>query len=326
MKIWSKPNLIISKCLSGNPCRYNGEGSPYKYLERLNPYVNLYEICPEEEIGLTTPRNPIKLFQYKENPIELLDSKTFKNYTKLMVEFSNDICYDIKNFSPHGFILKKRSPTCGTNDVKIYSTLKKGSHCKKGKGMFASILMENFKYIPIEDDGRLNNFKIREEFLTKIFILAEFDKVFKHNSFESLKIYNEINSLLFMSYNLNLKYKLDYILKNTTKYNLYNTFNEYKYTLLNLISKTLNHNSLVNTYVYVFNIFKGLLSIKEVEFFLNIIEKFKNGNLPKCVIINLIKNYAVRFSNHWILSQSILLPFPEELIDLSDSGKGIVIK
>lgn len=323
MKNFNKPTIIASKCLDNCPCRYNGESINSKFLNKLKEYTNIITICPEESIGLGTPRNAIRLI--KENDtIEVFDSKTFKNYTKLMTEFSSDFAIKAKDISPDGFLLKSRSPSCGVTDVKIYTSKIKGAQTIKGKGLFASTLKDTFPTYPLEDDGRLNNFSIREHFLTRIFTLAAFKDVENDNSIKSLNKFHQCNKLLFMAYNRQGQKILGNIVANHTNDDIKLVISSYKIVLHRVLSRQPRYKSIINMLNHCLGYFCEELSSDEKEFFFSLINDYRVGKSPYSVPLNVLKSYAIRFNNTYLLSQSIFEPYPSSLIDITDSGKGTV--
>ena len=163
-----KPKLIISKCLNSEKCRYNGQCYDDKVISLLREYIDIETVCPESEIGLPTPRNPIRI-ETHDNKYKLTELNSGLDYTSQMTEFAEEFLNNIDDID--GFILKSKSPSCGINDVKIYSKDNKISIRNNGTGVFANKLLEKNLNIPIENEGRLKNYHIRDDFLTKIFTI-----------------------------------------------------------------------------------------------------------------------------------------------------------
>ena len=187
-----KPKLIISKCLNSEKCRYNGQAYDDKVISLLRKYVDLETVCPETEIGLKVPRNPIRIEKY-DNKYKLVEPSDNIDYTSQMMEFAEEFLSNIDDVD--GFILKSKSPSCGIRDVKVYPKNQKCSINKKGQGIFSSKIIEKYSTIPIEDEGRLKNYNIRDEFLTKIFTINNL------KCENSILDFHNKNSLLLKSYN-----------------------------------------------------------------------------------------------------------------------------
>lgn len=323
MNTYEKPVIIISKCLNDNPCRYNGESCRNKFVLKLDQFIKKIEICPEVGIGLTTPRNAIRLVQDKDK-IKIIDPKNLIDYTAQMTEFAEESYLELKKIKPQGFIFKTKSPSCGINDANIYSgTEKIAQKIRKDAGMYSGFIKNKFPLMPIEDDGRLNNFIIRENFLIKIFTLANFEAIKIDNNIGQLLKFHTKNKLLFMGYNQTLTKELGNLIASHGKINPQNIFLIYEMKLLKLLSRSLRYTSMINVFTHAYGYFSKFLRTDEKEFFFDILDKYREGKCPQCVIINLLKGYAYRFNNEYLLNQTLLSPYPEELMDFSDSGKGI---
>ncbi|MBI4398245.1 MAG: DUF523 domain-containing protein [Candidatus Omnitrophica bacterium] len=159
MRKFEKPVVVLSKCLEFEACRYNGQVIPDSFIKKLIPHVDFMPVCPEVEIGLGTPRAPIRLVEEKEK-IHLMQSGTLADVTHRMTSFSKKYLDSLKDVD--GFILKSRSPSCGLKEVSVYRSLEKSASIGKRTGLFAEAVLNAFPGLAIEDEGRLLNLKIRE--------------------------------------------------------------------------------------------------------------------------------------------------------------------
>ncbi|MDB2162307.1 2-thiouracil desulfurase family protein, partial [Clostridium butyricum] len=197
-----KPKLIISKCLNSEKCRFDGQGYDDKVISLLRDYVDIETVCPETSIGLSIPRNPLRI--EKDSDINrLIEAKSNVDYTYQMCEFAEEFINGIDDID--GFILKSRSPSCGIKDVKVYPKAQKCSISKNATGIFSSKVIEGMSNIPIENEGRLKNYNIRDEFLTKIFTINDFKCT------DSILDFHNKNILLLKSYSTKISKELDSI-------------------------------------------------------------------------------------------------------------------
>lgn len=147
MRQFAKPTIVVSKCLEFDACRYNGEMIPDATIRNLQPFVTFIPVCPEVEIGLGTPRETIRIVE--ENGVNrLVQPSTREDVTEKMERFSNDFLHTISDVD--GFILKNRSPSCGTRDVKIYSGFEKAPAKGKGPGLFGGAVVKNFRIFQLK--------------------------------------------------------------------------------------------------------------------------------------------------------------------------------
>ena len=341
MDFRDRPIIIVSKCLGFEPCRYNGQMLKCPFIERLAPYVYIEVVCPEVGIGLPTPRKPIRLVNSSEG-VRVYDPSEDRDYTDKMNDFIKE--YINKISSVDGFILKSRSPSCGIKDVKIYQGKDKSSSAKAGKGIFASELSKEYKDIPIEDEGRLSNLRIREHFLTRLFTLYNFKKAIKDGALTELLKFHQKNTLLIKSYNQKEYRSLEAIIKVAiSNHNLrledrlknplstpksleeVEEFKQvaemYSLHLKKAFSRMPKYTNYINVFLEIYMSFEKDISEEERKFILSIIEKFRDGKLPALVPLNVLRGYVIKFENKAMMNQSIWEPYPEELMDLSDSGK-----
>jgi len=171
----AKPTLVVSRCLGFDACRYDGEMIANGFLRRLEPHVNLELICPEVEIGLAIPRDPIRIVATSGGD-RLVQPSTGLDLTDRMVEFREKYLGGLSHVD--GIVLKARSPSCGVTDAKVHrGSDRRSPSIRQGPGMFASAVLEKFPRTAIEDEGRLADSRVREHFLTRIFTMADFHRM-----------------------------------------------------------------------------------------------------------------------------------------------------
>ncbi|MDJ0876078.1 MAG: DUF523 and DUF1722 domain-containing protein, partial [Desulfobacterales bacterium] len=164
-----KIKIGISSCLLGNDVRWNGGHKRDRYLtDTLGKFVEWVPVCPEVEIGLGIPRETLRLVGDPEDP-QLVTTKTKIDHTDSMKKWARGRLKELAQEDLCGFVFKSDSPSSGMVRVKVYG--KKGMPQKKGVGIFARAFMNHFPLIPVEDDGRLRNPQIRENFIEQVFTL-----------------------------------------------------------------------------------------------------------------------------------------------------------
>ena len=303
-----KPKIIISKCLEFDTCRYDGQMINNSYIKKMKKFIDFSPVCPEAEIGMGTPRKPIRIV-HKNKQIHLYQSETNIDFRKKMDTFSNNYISDIKQVD--GFILKSASPSCGIRSTKIFSN-KSPAPIGKGSGLFASKIIENFPNHPKEEEKRLNNSMIREHFFTSIFTISDFKSV---TDFKTLYEYHAKHKYLFMAYNQTLIRKMGNIAANKKNQSIKNIKKEYYNCLLLLLSKKSRHLSNINTHMHVMGYFKKLLTSKEKKHFLESLELYRNKKIPISGVNSILSSWIIRFENKYLMRQSFFNPFPKELIE-----------
>lgn len=319
MNNFPKPNIVVSKCLGFAKCRYNSDTVLDYVVDQLKPYVNYTTVCPEVEIGLGIPRDPIRIVTEKDK-IYLYQPATKKDVTKDMVDFVDKYLNSLSDID--GFILKYRSPSCGINSVKIYNGFHPDARSSAGAGFFGGEVAKRFVGLAIEDEGRLKNFSIREYFFTKLFTLTQFRYTKKINQMKELVRFQTVNKLLFMAHNQAKLRELGKIVANQEKHKIDTVLNKYEKSLYELLAKPPTFASWINVLTHAFGGMTEKLGKDERKFFLNMIEEYRDERIPLSVLTKLIYAWAVRFNNKYLLEQTFLNPFPKELVEITDSGKG----
>ena len=313
-----KPKIVVSRCLGFAKCRYNGQTIPDDFIESLKDYVEYTTVCPEVEIGLGIPRESIRLI-VEDGKIELYQPATDNLYTDEMDKYSIGKLEEIGDVD--GFILKGRSPSCGTKDVKVYKGRGKAPNLGKDLGIFAKHVIEKYPYLAVEEEGRLTNLKIREHFLTKLYTMMNFKNVVESNSMGELVSFHSTNKYLLTAYSQVYLKKLGKIVANHENLPFKDAVYSYRENLGHAFSDIPKNTNYINSFMHIFGYFSDSLTDKEKEFVLDSFEKYRQDKLPLSVPVNILRSYVLRYEQDYLLSQSIWSPFPEELLDISDSGK-----
>ena len=303
-----KPKIVVSECLYGTKCRYDSQGYNDKVIQSLKDYVDIQTVCPELAIGLSIPREPIRIEMNKENEeYRLVDYNSKNDYTNQMTEFSEEFINGLDDID--GFILKSRSPTCGLKDAKVYYRGNKCSIRSNENGFFSQKIIDKYDYLPIENEGRLKNYNIRDNFFTRIFFINNL----KNN--KNIIEFHKNNLLLLKSYDEESTNEVSDILNENR---MEDQVHQYKEKVLNIRKKE-NKLSII---IKVFEKYKNMLNEEEINMFNGLIESYENQRIPFSTLEVVIKMYATRFKDKDILNQTFFYPYPENLINITDSGKG----
>lgn len=310
-----KPRVLVSRCLGFSPCRYDGQIVNVPFVKSLESYVDFIKLCPEVEIGLGIPRPSIRLVK-KNGVCELYQPKTDKIVTKEMEEYS---CKTLEGIEVEGAILKGRSPTCGIKDVKVYYSFEKGPSSSKGIGKFAEKVYDYFPYAAVEEEGRLTNLSIREHFLIKLFTNMRF-KNSKELGIKGLIDFHTKHKYLFMMYNQEKLKVLGNIIANQDKIPLEDVFSKYEENLILLLDEPIEKSRAINSLMHIFGYFSDDLKKEEKDFILDSFYKLREDQLHLGTLIHLMKGYVIRSGKDYLSDQYLWEPFPEELLDIRDSG------
>ncbi len=305
-----KPKIVVSKCIEFDYCRYNGQIIRSEFVAELKPFVDFIPICPEVEIGLGTPRSPIRIIS-KDNQKFLIQPITNLDVSNKMQSFTKHFLASLKGID--GFILKSRSPSCGLNQVKIYPPGEKKAPIAHGAGFFGEQVKELFPFAAIEDESRMNNNFIREHFLRKIFTFANFRSIQNTKRINELIQFHSENKFLFMAYNQKRFRELGTITANHEKKPITTVLNEYAKCLNYVFYKAPRCTSNINVLHHIFGFFSKDITAEEKKFFLELVDKYRNGKTSLAAVSNLLKSWSLRFNQTYILKQSFFEPYPAEL-------------
>ena len=323
MNINVKPKILVSKCIEHVPCRYDGSLITSEFVKRIKDYVDIVTVCPEVEIGLSVPREVIRLV-YKDDKKKLVSSNSGIDYTDKMDFFSQNYSMEINDSNIHGAILKSRSPSCGIKDVKTYPSFGKVNSLPiKTQGFFGEAVIKNNPFLPVEDEGRLLNYDIRVHFLTRIFTLAKFDLVKAKKTMGELVKFQSENKYLLMAYHQTEQKELGRIVANYKNKSLDEIFEEYEMHLKKALMIPLRKGKNTNMILHMFGYASKYLSAEEKAFFLEELSLYNQHKKPLSVIMTVLYGWVIRFDISYLKMQTIFNPYPIEVLDVLDSGKGI---
>ena len=307
-----KPKLGISQCLLGDKVRYDGGHKLNHYLhDILGQYVEWVPVCPEVECGLPVPRESMHLEGNPENP-RLITTRTGIDHTEKMLEWTIKKLKNLEKETLCGFIFKTKSPSSGMRDIKIYSD--KSMTVKMGRGIFAGAFMNQFPMIPVEDEGRLNDPGLRENFIERIFVFFHWKKMTKIKSVNNLIRFHTDHKLLLMAHSPQDLKDMGKIVANINKNNQEDLFNRYLTILLTAMKKIATIKKNVNVLHHIMGYFKKILSGDEKQELLDVIEQYHKNQVPLIVPVTLLNHYVRKYDEHYLKRQYYLHPHPLELL------------
>ena len=309
------PRLFCSRCLGFEACRYNNQIIQNSFVEKLKPYVDYVNTCPEVEIELGVPRDPIRIIR-KEGNDRLVQPSTDNDYTEEMNSFCTNYLEDLGEID--GFILKADSPSCGPKNVKIYPKKEKAAPIAREDGFFARHVMDRYSHLAIEDEKRLNNAAIKHHFLTKIFTLASFREVKKSKDINDLIDFHSRNKFLLKAYSQKIMREMGNIAANKEGKDIKIILEEYETALWQAFKKGQNYKSIINVLENSLGYFSDYLNKQEKNLFLNTIEMYEEGRSSLNECFGILKSWIARFDQDYLKKQTFFNPYPEELVELTE--------
>jgi uncharacterized protein YbgA (DUF1722 family)/uncharacterized protein YbbK (DUF523 family) len=301
------------------PCRWNGAVIPDRFIERLAEHVELVTVCPESDIGLGVPRDPLRVVS-KNGQDRLMQPNTGKDVSDAMRTFTRQFLDELGDVD--GFILKDRSPSCGVKGVKAYHSMERGSSAGKTSGFFGGTVLERYPHVPVESEGRLMNYVLREHFLTGLFTGARFRMIHREPRMKDLVGFHAEHKFLLMAYNQDILHALGRITANSERLPVSEVYEQYAGGLAAAFARAPSYGAHINVLMHALGYFSDKLSSREKRFFLDSLEEYKTERLPLSVPIALVRSYIVRYQEEYLLRQRYFAPYPEDLVAITDSGKG----
>lgn len=313
-----RPVLVVSKCLELDACRYNGQAIRAPFILQLAPFVEMKPVCPEVEIGLGVPRDPIRLVSVNRQ-LRLIQPSTGLDLTQRMQSFSAEYLSSMDDAD--GFILKSRSPSCGIKDTKVHGGDDRPNPIAKGAGMFGAAALQRFPHAAVEDEGRLTNLQIRHHFLTKLFARAAFRQLKRERAPADLVQFHTANKFVLLAYHQAELRLLGRIVANQDKRPATEVLADYEQHFSHALAHAARRKSHINVLMHAMGYLSERLTADERSFFLDSLEVFREGRESLSGPLAVMQSWIARFGEEYLAGQRYFMPYPRELRDLRDSGR-----
>ena len=308
----SKIRLGVSSCLLGEKVRFDGGHKRDRFLtETLSRFVEFVPVCPEVEMGLPTPRETLRLVGEPESQ-RLVFSKSGEDITKQMAVWANKRVAKLESEGLCGFIFKSKSPSSGMERVKLYD--RNGVPNKQGVGLFARAFMEHFPLLPVEEDGRLHDPGLRDNFIETIFTLKRWREALQKGETRGVLVeFHTRHKLLLLSHSTEIYRQMGKLVADAKAMEEQTLFDCYLALLtkgLRLKTTVAKH---VNVLQHVLGYFKKQLSADEKQEVLNVIESYRARQIPLIVPVTLLNHFVRKYDQVYLQQQVYLNPHPLEL-------------
>jgi uncharacterized protein YbgA (DUF1722 family)/uncharacterized protein YbbK (DUF523 family) len=297
----------------GENVRYDGGHKLDRFLrDTLGQHVEYVPVCPEVECGLGIPRESMHLAGDPQNP-RLVTTRTGLDLTEKMTRWAAKRVKELESEELSGFIFKSRSPSSGMERVNVFSD--KGQPVKKGVGLFARAFMDHFPDVPVEEDGRLNDPGLRENFIEAIFALGRWRELGAGKmTVGKLVKFHTANKLLLLSHSRKHYSEMGRLVaagKSLTPARLYETYGRLLVQSLK-VKATAKKNT--DVLMHAMGYFKKELSHEEKQELLEHLEMYREGQLPLVVPLTLIRHYIMKYDKQYLKEQVYFHPHPLEVM------------
>jgi uncharacterized protein YbgA (DUF1722 family)/uncharacterized protein YbbK (DUF523 family) len=302
----------ISTCLLGENVRYDGGHKLDRFLtETLGVYVDYVPVCPESECGLGIPRESMRLVGDADSP-RLVTTRSGVDHTDRMTAWANKRLNQLGKEDLCGFIFKKNSPSSGLHRVRVYG--KKGQPNRTGRGIFAQAFTDRFPLVPVEEEGRLHDPKLRENFIEKIFTLKRWRAASEAGkTLGGLVDYHTREKLLLLSHSQVHYRQMGKQVAAGKQVPINDLYREYEQLLMAALDLKTTVKKNLNVLQHLMGYFKKQLSPDEKQELLEIFDAYKNEKIPLIVPMTIINHYVRKYRQPYLAKQTYLNPHPLDL-------------
>jgi len=305
--------LGISACLLGEKVRYDGGHKRNNYLvETFGRYVEWVPVCPEVEMGLGTPRETLRLVRIGED-LRMVMPKTGADHTGAMREFARSRLGRLAKEDLCGYVLKKDTPSCGMERVRVFDA--HGAPAKSGRGLFADALLKHFPNLPAEEEGRLADLRLRENFVERVFAYRRLRTLFAGRwTMGGLVAFHTAHKLLLMAHSPRAYADLGRLTAEGKSLPRAELRAQYESGFMQGLREIATPRRQTNVLQHIVGYFRPHLDGPSRRELLGLIEDYHRGLIPLVVPLTLIRHYVRRLKIPYLLGQAYLDPHPKELM------------
>lgn len=306
----------VSACLIGQEVRYDGSHKRDGYITgTLGQYFDFLPLCPEVGAGLGIPRPTIRLIR-RDSQIRAVNVKDASvDHTQALARYLDKVVAQVSEVC--GYILKKSSPSCGMERVKVYDPLKPNLPPERdGVGLFAQALRARFPLLPMEEEGRLCDPVLRENFIGRVFVYHRWrDLLATGLTPASLVDFHADHKYMLMAHDQDIARQLGQkVAQAGAVTDLAALGEEYIILLMEALSKRVTRGRHANVLMHLMGYLKPHIDALDREELLDTIHQYRQGFVPLVVPVTLLKHHFRRHPQPYIGRQHYLSPHPGELM------------
>jgi len=303
--------LGVSSCLLGNEVRYDGGHKHDRYITgTLAAYFSFVPVCPEVECGLPVPREAVRLVGDPQKP-RLVTVRSGVDHTERMEKWAEKRVAELAGMDLCGFIFKSKSPSSGMERVKVYD--RNNMPHPVGTGIFARIFKEHFPLLPTEEEGRLHDMGLRENFIEAVFVYRRWRSTLVTATPQALVAFHTSHKMLIRAHNEKYYREMGRLVARAGVEEMTVLLPAYQELLMAAMRLQPTVKKHVNVLMHMMGHFKKMLSSDEKQELLDLIERYKNTVVPLIVPITLFNHYVRKYQEPYLAGQYYLNPHPLEL-------------
>lgn len=302
----------ISSCLLGDEVRYNGGHKLSRFCKNdLSEYFQFQKFCPEVTAGFGIPRPTLRLTGNPESPT-LSYTKDMESDVTLQLQ---EVCDPYVKKLEHldGYILQQKSPSCGMARIKVFKT-DTVAHQEMSAGLFAKTLMEQYPHLPIEEEGRLHDHPLRENFIERVYAHHHFrTQVAENPSYSALIEFHSQYKYVLMAHNQQAYRELGRMLAESSKEDINEVVEMYFSQFMQAMKKLISRGNHYNTMLHVFGYVKKQLNPETKQLVIKTLDQYLNEEVNLATAMTLLDHYIQLYGSDYIQSQRYLDPYPAAL-------------
>jgi uncharacterized protein YbgA (DUF1722 family)/uncharacterized protein YbbK (DUF523 family) len=313
-----RPRIGISRCLLGEEVRYDGGHKRDPFLvERLGRFVEWIAVCPEVEVGMGTPREAIQLVASPDGVssgdqrVRLLGVRSRRDWTRDMDRWRRMRVRELARADLSGYVLKKDSPSCGLERVRVHGD---AGVSRTGRGLFAQALLDAFPNLPVEDEGRLHDPRLRDNFVERVFAYQRIRRLFAGRwSLGDLVSFHTAHKLLLLAHSRQAHTALGRLVARAKNLGRREVASQYESGFMNALRKIATPGRHADILQHMLGHFSDRLDQASKHELRSLIDDHRNGLVPLVVPLTLVRHHVRQHGVEYLARQVYLEPHPREL-------------
>ena len=309
-----RPRIGISACLLGDQVRFDGGHKRDAFLtDILSPHVEWVRVCPEVEVGMGTPRETLRLERRKDGAIRMFTTRTAIDHTDAMSAWARKRLTELERETLSGYVLKKDSPSCGMEGVKVFGA--SGMPRPNGRGIFAEALLQRFPNLPVEEEGRLSDSRLRENFIERVFAYQRLRRFFDRRwSVGGLVAFHTSHKMSLLSHSTAGYRELGRMVASAAAMTRAALRADYESRFMRTLTVLATPRRHTDVLTHMAGHLKKLVDARSRQELTATIDEYRRGLVPLVVPLTLLRHHARQHDVTYLLGQTYLEPYAGELM------------
>lgn len=313
-----RPRIGISRCLLGEEVRFDGGHKRDLYLvTTIGPFVEWVPVCPEVEVGMGIPREPIQLVADARGVpsgnarVRLVGVKSCTDWTAPMTAYARRRVGEFSGMGLSGYVLKKDSPSCGMERVRVYDGAQR---TRQGRGLFAEALLAELPNLPVEEEGRLNEPALRENFFERVFAYQRVQTLLRGRwTAGALVRFHTAHKLQLLAHSRAGYTALGRLVAEVKSRPSREVANAYETLFMRTLTRLATPGRHADVMMHMVGHLKRAIDAADRQELLDAIDEHRRGVVPLVVPLTLIRHHVRRHDVAYLRSQAYLNLHPREL-------------